>query len=311
MQVVKAALRNTARGTVRRLVASSWTRPAINSLYLKLGPSSRTRFHREFARVFRDGTVSLSQAASWKVAFGRYTLLMPLTPENAWQEWDSAVSITANDMEVKQTYESLLASSQAPDLFVDIGANYGTHSLLFLAAGTDTLTFEPNASCHDYFLRTCALNGFTPHLEKVALGREHGRIELSYPPRDTWNGSTSQAAIAKLHTDELVTSEVELRPLDDYLDRVRRSKRVLVKIDTEGNELLVLQGAKQTLAECKPTVIFESLTTDENRPELYAYLESFGYVIGQLPLLQKHELSRLTEAEFLASPATNFIAAAQ
>lgn len=309
MQVLKTALRTAARGTVRRMIASTWSREAMNSLYLKLGPSSRTRFHQEFARLFRHAEADFKQPAAWQVRFGGHKVLMPLTRENLWQEWDSAVSIVANDMEVKQTYEALLASSRRPDLFVDIGANYGTHSMLFLAAGVPTITFEPNAACHEYFTRASALNGFTSNLEKVALGQDRGRIVLSYPPRDTWFGSTDRAAVARLQeSEQLVTTEVEQRALDDYLERLRSRKRILIKIDTEGNELSVLKGATGVLRECTPTIIFESLTTDQCRPELYGFLESFGYAVGGLPWLQALSLPRLVESEFVASRATNFIA---
>lgn len=307
--MLKAALRDAARRTVRHMVASSWSREAMNSVYLKLSPSSRTRFHREFARLFRDAAVSLDPAAVWQVKFAGRTLQMPLTSRKLWQEWDSAVSIIANDMEVKETYERMLTSNQRPDLFVDIGANYGTHSLLFLAAGVETLTFEPNAACHDYFRRTCALNRFSPRLEGVALGAQPGRIDLFYPPRDTWNGSTSPDAIANLATNDLITVQVELRTLDDYLDRMRHSRRMLLKIDTEGNELSVLKGASGTLAECKPTMIFESLTTDKNRPLLYEYLRSFGYTIGELPVLRLADMAALTQQDFGNSRSTNFLAA--
>lgn len=312
MGVLKNGLRTVAQRTMRRMVTSSWSRTAMNWLYLRLGSSSRLRFHREFARVFRDAGADLHSPASWRVYFAGRTVLMPLTRENLWQEWDSAVSIVANDMEVKQTYEALLASPQPPDLFVDVGANYGTHSLLFLAAGVDTVTFEPNSTCHDYFAQACALNDFKPQLEKVALGRDPGRITLSYPPRDTWNGSTSLEAVARLPPGDLVTEDVELSTLDSYVERLRGSRRPLVKIDTEGNELSVLQGARQVLAKCKPTIIFESLVADENRPALYAYLISFGYAIGDLPFRKGEgaEGPRLSREQFLCSRATNFMAVA-
>lgn len=306
--MLKAALRSAAHGTVRQMVAFSWSREAMNSVYLKLSPSSRTRFHREFARLFRNAAVSLNPTAVWQVKFAERTLQMPLDSQNLWQEWDSAVSIIANDMEVKQTYEGLLTSGQPPDLFVDIGANYGTHSLLFLAAGVEALTFEPNGACHDYFLRTCALNRFSPKLEGVAMGAQPGHIVLSYPPRDTWFGSTNAEAVAKLEANDLVTVQVEQRTLDDYLDRMRHSRRMLLKIDTEGNELSVLQGARGTLAQCKPTIIFEALTTDENRPILYEYLRSFGYTIGELPVRRAADVTALTQHNFVESRSTNFIA---
>lgn len=107
-----------------------------------------------------------------------------------------------------------------------------------------------------------------------------------------------------------MTEDVELRTLDSYAERLRGSRRLLLKIDTEGNELSVLQGARQVLAEFKPTIIFESLVADENRPALHACLASFGYSVSDLPLIHGTERSRLSREEFLDSQATNFMAAA-
>ena len=73
---------------------------------------------------------------------------------------------------MKKTYAAIVSSSRKPDLFLDVGANYGTHSLLFLAHGIRTWSFEPNARCHPYFIESCGLNAFNPHLEQVAISSQ-------------------------------------------------------------------------------------------------------------------------------------------
>jgi FkbM family methyltransferase len=176
----------------------------------------------------------------WKIVFEGKTILMPLTPERFWLDWDSAVSIVGNDVEVKDTYAALIQSRDAPELFIDIGANYGTHSLLFLVHGIETLSFEPNRSCHDYFRRVCELNRVVPTLETVALGDRVDCVELSYPERDTWLGSTDAEVVKRLVAGQaLVTQAVQQKMLDEYLEKIR-NKRTLIKLDTEGNELTVL-----------------------------------------------------------------------
>ena len=40
------------------------------------------------------------------------------------------VSIVGHDIEVKETYAALIASDHRPTLFLDVGANYGLHSIL-------------------------------------------------------------------------------------------------------------------------------------------------------------------------------------
>ncbi len=295
------------RNSVRVIAAFSWSRWVLNAVYLKLTPSQRARFHREFAKIFRNNYIRGSDG-KWKVVFANKSILMPLTSEKFWLEWDSAVSIVGHDIEVKQTYEALVASSSGkPELFIDIGANYGTHSLLFLIHDITTMTFEPNTSCHDYFCKICKLNHVTPKLEPVALGDREGHVELSYPKRDTWLGSTNTEVINKLSlSQELVTEKVEQKTIDGYFPKIGNN-RTLIKIDTEGNELSVLRGAMKTLQECKPLIIFEC-RGDNERIVIFDFFNSQNYSIYHLPWNPTYKAARLTSNQFLASSSTNFIA---
>jgi hypothetical protein len=171
------------------MAAFTWSRQGLNAAYLALTPCHRATFHEWFAKIFRNTSVQ-ARDGNWTVVFAGKSILMPLVSESLWLDWDTAVSIVGHDIEIKQTYEALIGSSTTkPTLFIDIGANYGTHSLLFLVHGIKTMTFEPNSSCHGCFARLCELNHVTPTIEGVALGAYHGYVKLSYPKRDTWLGS--------------------------------------------------------------------------------------------------------------------------
>jgi FkbM family methyltransferase len=223
--------------------------------------------------------------------------------------WDTAISIVGHDIEIKQTYKALIESAECrPDLFLDIGANYGTHSLLFLACGIPTLTFEPNSSCHAYFLHACATNKVAPHIEHIALGAEKGEVRLVYPKRETWLGSTNAHVIAELEKEaELVTETVQQSPLDDYLSRMK-SNRVLIKIDTEGNELSVLKGAEAVLREVRPRIIFESREESE-RAALFDFFEARGYELFALPWSPRTPRKPLTREGLCSHSEDNFMAA--
>lgn len=279
----------------------------MNALYLKFPSSQRALFHQRFAKVFRNGT-DQGRDGHWEVAFGNKRILMPLRRGSFWLDWDNAVSIVGHDIEVKQTYESLIASpSERPDLFVDIGANYGTHSLLFLVHGIEVITFEPNSSCHEYFRQTCDLNGVRPRLEPLALGEETGFVEFSYPERDTWLGSTSPEVIERLKSAEgLVTKQVEQKTLDDFYPEFG-SKRTLIKVDTEGNELSVLEGARKTLKESRPRIIFECFSQSE-KSKIFELFAGQRYSVYPLPWNPNSDAGAFSERQFSASSATNFIA---
>lgn len=292
---------------VRRAAASPLPRKLLNAAYLKLGQNERTYFYWLYAKIFRDSPLR-GREGRWEVAFAGRTLHMPLAPGQFWLDWDTAASITGHDPEVKLTYEAVLSSPvHRPEIFVDIGANYGTHSLLFLAHGIRTLTFEPNSTCHDYFLRACRLNQLTPTLAHTALGATAGHVDLAYPERETWLGSTSadtQQALGQGRA--LVHERVGQKPLDGWLPDLL-GRRVLIKIDTEGNELKVLEGAAETLRQVRPMVIFEAVPGSD-RAGLSGFFAARGYSIHELPWSPEGGAAPITAGQFLASSSDNFAA---
>jgi FkbM family methyltransferase len=230
-----------------------------------------------------------------------------MTAERMWLDWDCALSIVGHDVEVKQTYAAILTSKRRPNLFVDIGANYGTHSLLFLSHNIETLSFEPNPSCHSYLRETCRLNALTPRLEECALGATPGTVELWYPETDTWLGSTDKDAQHDLQQKYLTTVRtVPQKTLDDFLASFV-GRNVLVKIDTEGAEYQVLLGASRTLKEIRPCVIFESLGSDD-RTKLYGLFVSHSYSVAHLPLFPDEDPHLLGVEQFCESRSSNFVA---
>ena len=303
---VKSILMFFARNVVRMIAVFRWSRTVLNVVYLKLTPSQRSTFHQAFSKIFRD-TYRSGSNGHWRVHFRGSSLLMPLTSDRFWLDWDSALSIIGHEVEIKETYGALLESSQAPNLFIDIGANYGTHSLLFLVQKIKSITFEPNSSCHDYFQTMCKLNGVEATLEPVALGSAGGYIELSYPERDTWLGSTDTTVAKNLAlTYQLTTEKVEQRKLDDYFSTIEQHE-TLIKIDTEGTELSVLKGAARVLKEVRPKIIFECWGARE-RIDLFNFLSTYDYEIYHLPWKPGTIAESIEAREFGESLSTDFIA---
>lgn len=249
----------------------------------------------------------IQDEASWTLAFDRRKVSIPLNSASLWLDWDIALSIAGHDQEVKKTYQFFLKSEQPPEVFLDIGANYGTHSLLFLVSGIRTISFEPNVHCHQYFRDLCAHNGVSANLETVALGNLSGSLVLRYPEGETWLGSTS--SYQSVHGEQsrgFVEHEVQQRKLDDYLAEMV-NRRVLIKIDTEGNELAVLEGAVETIRLAKPYILFEALDRD-SRVKLSDFFERVGYRVFALPWSKNDGSMSLESEGFFSSTATNFIA---
>src|SRR5260370_37176667 len=169
--------------------------------------------------------------------------------------------------------ETLLQRLLRPgDCFVDVGANVGTLSLA--AARTvgeqgHVIAIEAHPRICRYLIENIILNGFTNvQVIHSAVGNVTAHVYLSNRRSDDQN-SVSQAGIC-----------VPMRPLDDLL--APRKVRLL-KIDVEGFEYMVLQGAKSLL----PNTDFVQFESWEERSKKYGYstqdvvrlLGSYGFHI--------------------------------
>jgi hypothetical protein len=95
--------------------------------------------------------------------------------------------------------------------------------------------------------------------------------------------------------------------LDGSVPATLTGRRVLIKIDTEGNEYKVLLGAKQVLLECRPLVIFEDTYTTSRGP-LFDLFAASKYEICELPWSPRAYSEPLSGDEFVSKRSTNFIA---
>ena len=160
--------------------------------------------------------------------------------------------------------------------FVDIGANVGVYSLAVARAVGLTgrvLSFEPSATARGQLLEGRALNHLT-NMEVVdaAASNYVGTGALS-EPTDTEFGGLAKGGSLPVRVTTLDTEFFGRNMLTvDFL-----------KIDVEGHELAVLEGATRVLTEQSPLVMFE--IGPEDRPghsQSASYLLSLGYHLFRL-----------------------------
>lgn len=142
------------------------------------------------------------------------------------------------------------------DTVFDVGGHHGLMAVISgRAAGASgrVVTFEPNPAARQFLEQHVALNGLgNVRVESLALSDRRGEIPFYVQTGDvTWNstiiqefGSGNQAIMVQTLT------------LDEYVDRTG-CVPAIVKVDTEGSEMLVLKGASETLKQHRPSLIME------------------------------------------------------
>lgn len=171
-------------------------------------------------------------------------------------------------------------------IFVDIGANIGSWSVMLGRKGKQGVAFEAMPTCCEYLDLNLQLNKVrhlvTPHPVGIGSPEQAATEKHTALAWDPKGGGLMQDRdlFAKLQggTVRDWTTEVEMtiHTLDSYqLENVG-----LIKIDIEGNELNAILGADDTIARCKPFMMFEAWPWewyDTNRKRLFNYVSSLGY----------------------------------
>ncbi len=168
---------------------------------------------------------------------------------------------------------------------LDIGANFGTYSLAlarFVGPLGRVHAFEPQRIIFNMLAGSVALNSLTNvFCHHLALGDRQGKIEI--PQFDYGQplnfGSIEFTAEQRepLHQARARDPQrVEYVPVTT-LDRLAFEQVHFIKIDAEGMELQVLDGAAATLQRCRPVMYLEFLKSD--KAVLQQRVLSLDYVV--------------------------------
>lgn len=146
---------------------------------------------------------------------------------------------------------------------LDCGAHIGECTKQYAERFQQVIAIEPNPTFHECWHLNC------DHLTNVqlhthALGHRAGRMLRDNPLAQV------------LHVDN--EGEMEMKTLDS----MALSKLDFIKIDVDGSEARLLQGAKETIQELKPVIQIE--IKSNRRPEVKRHALELLRELGYLPL---------------------------
>jgi FkbM family methyltransferase len=157
---------------------------------------------------------------------------------------------------------------------LDIGANVGLWSRDLVKHFEQVIAFEPVAMFRECLERNVTASNLM--VQSVALGDQEGQVSMiitegntghTHVDPDSQDGDTTIIRLDSLNLQNV-----------DY-----------IKIDCEGFEYRVLQGAEQTIRRCRPVVVIEQKPHD-------AYSKHYGQ-FAAVGLLEDWGMTRLDQVK--------------
>lgn len=158
--------------------------------------------------------------------------------------------------------------------FLDVGASTGWFAIPAALRGHLVTAFEPNVRVVQRLEANMALNGIgwdRLELIRAAASHEPGQVVFFYNPLVPL---TSGGSIAQPTCKGPVREMVDAVTLDASVPRW--DEVALIKIDVEGHERFVLEGAKGIIRESRPLLVLEA-NTEGHKAALAMWLAENAY----------------------------------
>lgn len=169
---------------------------------------------------------------------------------------------------------SLLKKFVSPaDTSIDVGANLGLYTRTLAGLSKRVHAFEPSPTMATLLRQTSARNVI---VHETALSDSDGSAALHIPRAgDHLTHSLASLEPAAVADKDVLVAKVERKRLDTVI----QGDVTFVKVDVEGHELSVLQGASGLIEHCRPVFLVEV----ENRhrqnatASIFAFFEDHRY----------------------------------
>jgi FkbM family methyltransferase len=162
----------------------------------------------------------------------------------------------------RSTVATLRKLVRPGSIIFDVGANIGAHTLgLARSTGPEghVFAFEPTDFAFAKLKRNLALNPeleLRTHAYQILLASDPG-MALPAKIYSSWPLAGNEPVHPKHRGRLSTTSDALVDTVDGFVTREGIARLDLIKIDVDGNEYPVLQGASRTLARFGPTLVME------------------------------------------------------
>lgn len=174
-----------------------------------------------------------------------------------------------------------LQEIEAP-IVLDVGANIGTYSSWIAKFRPDAIVyaFEPQRLIYQMFCGNMAINNFNNvfayNMGVSNLSSTMTMEELDYTTVNNFGAYSLCEDL--LPAKSRFKSVVDITTIDEFVEKHQLPKVDFIKIDVEGMDVEVLQGAKKTIDKYRPNMLVEYDNCRYSRKdEILAELALYGY----------------------------------
>ncbi len=213
------------------------------------------------------------------------------------QEWEPHVRVAIEQV------------SRSGSVAIDVGAYIGIHTITMSRCFDSVYAFEPQRGVYHLLCGNLALNGCTNVIARnLALYDQPGSMRLA--PAE-WQEVAVPLVDGQPDYDHISNAAaLTFAPIDGQLEEVRAitidalclNEVAIIKVDAQGADLRVLQGAEQTIRRCGPTVLFEwerdlGARHGASLEKFHSFFAALGY---DVTIIQETSPGR--QADYLATP---------
>lgn len=172
--------------------------------------------------------------------------------KNGWHIPDTDIKMTShvegdinmNNPQYEERHrKTILKHIPKRETFVDVGANVGIWSIAMKQHFTNVISFEPSIQNRECLIANLGQNS---DIRPYAVGNQTGKVNF----RDSIKNCGDSKIILEKRENMY---EVDIVRLDDQ--NIQNCS--LIKIDVQGFEWPVIQGAEKIIEEQQPWIIFE------------------------------------------------------
>ena len=167
-------------------------------------------------------------------------------------------------------------------IFIDIGANYGIYTFLFYKNSAYTYAVEPISACLQYIIEGLDNKKNIEFINKIASNK-NGETVLKTPIEKgiPVYGKSSVVNNFNNYQNNICKTFI----VDKYFEEIdsKKHKIIFIKIDVEGHELEVLQGAAKIISN-KKSILLVEIEKRHNKKyiEVFKYLIDIGFSVYNL-----------------------------